>query len=216
MPSVRFEDPVAHQVAVALLDDVAEVNADAEIDALIGGHSDVALDHRVLNRDGAAYGFDDAVELDHRPVASALEHAPVLAGDRGIDEVGAQRPQPRERAIPVRARHPAEADDVGGEDRRDFPGLGHSAPLLQTNLAQRLGYSCSGSKIVRFERRKTTPRRWPNVRNGSTPAGRRRVGSRSACDRRKVSFVNQSHARRSSFRSPVSFAPSARNLPSSE
>ncbi len=98
------------------------------IDALIGGRSDIALDHRVLNRDRASHGFDDAAEFDERPVARALEHAAVLAGDGGVDEVGAQRTQPRERAILVGARHPAEADDVGGQDRRDFPGLGHVSP----------------------------------------------------------------------------------------
>ena len=37
-------DAVAHQVAVSLLDDVAEVNADAEIYAAVGGHASVALD----------------------------------------------------------------------------------------------------------------------------------------------------------------------------
>ena len=36
--------------------------------------------------------------------------------------------QPRERALLVRAREPAVADDVGDQDRRDFPGLAHGAP----------------------------------------------------------------------------------------
>ena len=121
----RDVDAVAHQVAVALLDDVAQMNADPEHDALIGRHSDVALDHRVLNCDRAPHRFDDAAEFDQSPVAGALEHAAVLARDRGVDEVGAQRPQPRERPILVRARHAAEADDVGGQDRGDFAGLAH-------------------------------------------------------------------------------------------
>ena len=38
-------DAVAHQIAVALLDDVAYVNADAQLDAFLGRHADVALDH---------------------------------------------------------------------------------------------------------------------------------------------------------------------------
>ena len=66
-------DAVAHQIAVALLDDVAEMNADAEDDAAILGHAGVALDHRVLNFDGAAHGVDDAAELDDRAVAGALD-----------------------------------------------------------------------------------------------------------------------------------------------
>ena len=121
-------DAVAHQIAVALLDHVAEMNADAKVDAAVVGQADVALDHRVLNRDGAAYGFDDAAELDQRPVAGALEDPPVLASYGGIDEVRAQRPQPSERAVLVHARHAAEPDDVGREDRGDFPGLDHVPP----------------------------------------------------------------------------------------
>ena len=54
------------------------MNADPEHDALILGHADVALDHRVLHFDGAAHGFDDAAELDQSPVTSALEDASVL------------------------------------------------------------------------------------------------------------------------------------------
>ena len=99
-----------------------------KIDALVGRHSDVALDHRILNCDRASHRLDDAAELDQSPVAGALEHAAVLAGDGGVDEFGAQRPQPRERAVLVRARHAAEADDVGGQDRGDFAGLGSSCP----------------------------------------------------------------------------------------
>ena len=40
-------DAVAHQVAVALLDDVAQMNADAKLDALLGRHAGVALDETV-------------------------------------------------------------------------------------------------------------------------------------------------------------------------
>ena len=82
-------DPVAHQVAVGLLDDVAQMNADPEDDALIGRSSDVVLDHRVLNCDGAPHRFDDAAEFDQSPITGALEHVAVLPRDRGVDGVGA-------------------------------------------------------------------------------------------------------------------------------
>ena len=113
-------DAIAHQVAVALLDDVAEMNADAELDALLGRHADVALDQRVLNCDRAAHRFDHAAELDEASIAGALEDAAVMGGYRGVDEIGAQAPETRERAILVRSRDPAEADDVGDQDRRDL------------------------------------------------------------------------------------------------
>ena len=92
-----------------------------------------------------------AAELDQRPVAGALEHPAVLAGDRGVDEFGAQRSEPRERTVFTGACHPTEADHVRGKNSRDFSSFGHSAPLLRTNLAQRLGYNCSGSKTSRFK-----------------------------------------------------------------
>ena len=46
----------------------------------------------------------------------------------GIDQVAPKRPEAREGAILVRSREPAVADDVGDQDRRNFPGFGHSAP----------------------------------------------------------------------------------------
>ena len=62
-------DAVAHQVAVALLDHIAEMDADAELDAALGRKSGVALDHPVLHLDGAANGIDNASELNDAPVA---------------------------------------------------------------------------------------------------------------------------------------------------
>ena len=94
-------------------------------------HAGVALDHGVLHFDGAAHGVDDAAEFDKRAVAGALDHAAIMHGDGGIDEVAAQRPQPRQRPVLVRAREPAVSDDVSGQDRRDFSGLGHRAAPRQ-------------------------------------------------------------------------------------
>ena len=76
-------DAVAHQVAVALLDDVAQMNADAELDAPVGRHASIAFDHAVLHLDRAAHGVDHAAELDERAVAGALDDAPVMRGDGG-------------------------------------------------------------------------------------------------------------------------------------
>ena len=82
-------DAVAHKVAVALLDDVAQMNADAKHDAAVLGHAGVALDHGVLNFDRAAHRVDDAAELDDRAVAGALDDTSVMHGDRGIDRIAA-------------------------------------------------------------------------------------------------------------------------------
>src|ERR1700722_7346983 len=68
-------DAVAHEVAVALLDDIAAMKANPELDALLGRHAGVALDHCGLDFARAAPGPDDAAELDDRAVAGALDNA---------------------------------------------------------------------------------------------------------------------------------------------
>ena len=69
-------DAVAHQVAVAFLDHVAEMDADAKFDALVGRDLSVALDHRSLDFNGAVHCVDDAAELDDAAVARALDDGP--------------------------------------------------------------------------------------------------------------------------------------------
>ncbi len=49
------------------------------------------------------------------------------------------RPEPRERPVLIGAGQPAVADDVGGEDRRDFSGFGHAEPPPLSRVAQRPG-----------------------------------------------------------------------------
>src|SRR5271156_5656333 len=53
------------------------MNADAKLDAPIGRHPGVALDHRALHLDGAAHGVDHAAELDQRSIAGALDTRPL-------------------------------------------------------------------------------------------------------------------------------------------
>ena len=127
-------DAVAHQIAVALLDHVAEMDADAEFDAPLGRHAGIALDHAVLHLDGAAHGVDHAAELDEGSVAGALDYAPVVHGDGRVDQIAAQRPQPRQGAVLVRAGEPAVSDHVGRQNRREFPCLGHGVRYCRNSL----------------------------------------------------------------------------------
>src|SRR5271157_5415626 len=108
------------------------MNADTELDATVSRDARVAFDHRILHFDGASNRVDDAAKLDQRPVAGALEHTSVVHGDGGINQIAAQSSEPRQGAILVRARHPAESDDVGSEDRGEFPGFGHGAPSTRS------------------------------------------------------------------------------------
>src|SRR5271166_839745 len=64
--------PVPLEVAVALLDDVANVDADAKDDAAIVGYTGITFDRRVLHVDRTAHCVDRTAELDNAAVADPL------------------------------------------------------------------------------------------------------------------------------------------------
>jgi hypothetical protein len=80
--------------------------------------------------DRPAHGLDRATELDDRPIAGALDDAAGMGVDRGIDQIAAEAPQARERALFVGAGEPAIADEIGDQDRRELPGLAHCLALV--------------------------------------------------------------------------------------
>ena len=82
-------DAVPHQIAVALLNHVAQMDANPELDAALRRQARIALDHRVLNLDGAPNGVNDTTELDERSIAGALDDTTLMYRDRGIDQVAA-------------------------------------------------------------------------------------------------------------------------------
>ena len=65
------------------------MDADAEFDAPLGRQTGIALDHAVLHFDRAAHGVDHAAELDEAAVPSALDDAPMMGVDGGIDQIAA-------------------------------------------------------------------------------------------------------------------------------
>ena len=88
-------DLFAHQIAISLLDYIAEVDADTKFDASLRWHARVERNHATLDFDGAAHGVDDATKLDERAVAGQLDGAAVVQGNGRIAEVAAQSPEPR-------------------------------------------------------------------------------------------------------------------------
>ncbi len=118
-------DAVSHQIAVALLDDIAKVDADAKFNAAVSLDARVTLDHCVLNLYCATHGIDNAAKFDQRPVAGTLHNPAVMHGDGGIDQVAAQSPKAGKRAVFVRAGEPTEPDHVGRQDRREFALFRH-------------------------------------------------------------------------------------------
>jgi len=87
------------------------------------GHAGVTLEHAVLHFDRAKHRVDHAAKFNQNAVADSLDDAAVTHGDLRIDEIAAQRPQPRQDAIFVRANEPAIADHVRAKDSRQFSGL---------------------------------------------------------------------------------------------
>jgi hypothetical protein len=90
-----YVDAVSHQVAVALLDDIANVDADTKLNPPIRWKARVALEHTVLHLDGAAHSIDHASELDEDSISCPLGHATVMHSDCKVDEITLERPQAR-------------------------------------------------------------------------------------------------------------------------
>jgi hypothetical protein len=118
-------DAVAHEVAVAFLRDVSNMYADPEFDASFQREAGVALAQALLDLDCTPHRVNDAAELHENSVAGALDDPPMMGSDGRIDQIPVQRPEPRQRALLVEARKPAEADHVGGQDRGELSRLGH-------------------------------------------------------------------------------------------
>ena len=141
----------------AFLDYVAEMDADPQFDALVGRDLGVALDHRPLDFNGAVHCVDDTPELDDAAVAGALDDPPVVHGDGRIDEVAAQRPQPRENPVFVGSGKPRIADDVGHQDRGQLSGF--ATALRRRDRVSRFG-SSGQSLWEASQRRERTVDHW--------------------------------------------------------
>ena len=120
---------VAENVAI-LDDDVADIDADAELDPAVRRHFRIALGHSALDVDGAAHGIDDAGELGQQPVARRLHQASAILGDLGIEQGRPVVPQLADRAFLVGAHQPAVAGYIGGQNGRE--------PSLQAVVRQRI------------------------------------------------------------------------------
>jgi hypothetical protein len=99
-----------HAVAedvVALVDDVADVDADAQDDPAVVRDADVAQRHAALEVDREPHRVDDARELEQQAVAHRLDDAAVVLGDLRVDQLAAVRLERGQRAALV-APHQSE------------------------------------------------------------------------------------------------------------
>src|ERR1700729_1468855 len=113
------------------------MNADAKEDAPVLRHFGITFAHRALPFNREAHRIDDAAELDDAAIAGGLDDAAMMHGDEGVDQVAAERPEPRQNSIFVRAGESAIADDIRDQNRRNLPSFGHGAPSRVTQNSTR-------------------------------------------------------------------------------
>ncbi len=123
-------DAVAEQV-VAVDDDVAEIDAHAELHAAVLGHVLVCFRNEVLNGERAAHGLDGACELGDEAVAGSAEDAALMVADGLADDVAVGR-QRADGSFLVLAHQPAVVGDIrrknGGE--LAWRGVSYGPPRL--------------------------------------------------------------------------------------
>ena len=100
-------------------DDVALVDADAQLRALIRRHAGIAPGHAgACTSTAQPWCIDDAGEFDQQPVPGGLENPPVMQGDSRIDQFGADRLQPIERPLLITPISRGIAHDIGSRDHQ--------------------------------------------------------------------------------------------------
>ena len=115
-------DIYALAVAIISLDDhLAEIDADAQIDAFVLGNRSVALGHAALHRHGAFHRIDDTAEFSKHAVAHELEDAPVMPFNVRFEQFFPTGPQALKCPCLVALHERRVADHVGCEDGRELP-----------------------------------------------------------------------------------------------
>src|SRR5262245_55424474 len=108
-------DAIAIQIA-PLDHHIAEIDADAQYDALLLQHPLVCRRHPLLELDRTGDRIDRAGELDQYPVTHHLDDAAVMIGDHWLQDTFAPLFQCSESSRLVLLDEAAVADHVGGQD----------------------------------------------------------------------------------------------------
>src|SRR5215471_15344690 len=98
-----------HSVSVDIapvLDDVAEIDPDAQFKAAIWRHIGVSLRHFALYFNRATHRIDDAGKFEEQAVARSFDDATVMLLDLGIGQFAPDRLQAREGAFLVLTHQP--------------------------------------------------------------------------------------------------------------
>jgi hypothetical protein len=111
----RYVHSIAENVAV-LDDDIANIDANAELDPPLPRQVGVAFSHAALHIKRAAHGVHHAAELSQDSVAGILNNASAVFANLGIDKGAQMFFQLNVRALLVDAGQPTVANDIGGQD----------------------------------------------------------------------------------------------------
>jgi hypothetical protein len=101
---------------VALDDDISQVDADTEPDAVCIGQVGLAIHHGALNVEGAVDGFDDAGKIGQKPVTHELHDASLAFRDLRLHQLFTEGLEAFERSRLVLAHEAREPDYVGGKN----------------------------------------------------------------------------------------------------
>src|SRR5262249_35294016 len=138
----RDIDPIAVTV-VTLDDDVAEVDADAELDMLLFDDMLVAARYAVLKFGRTFDRIDDTAELGKKTIADELEDPTMMIADLRFEQFLAVRLQASECACLVLFHESAVADDIGNQYSGEtalsaFFGHGDAPAFLSKSAVRRI------------------------------------------------------------------------------
>ena len=108
----RYVDPIAKDI-VAINNNVADIDANTELDLLVRRYFGISLWHGALNLDGTTNRIDRACKLHQRAVARSLDDAAAMLRDLRIDDLAPVRLKCREGPFLINPHQSAISGDIG-------------------------------------------------------------------------------------------------------
>jgi hypothetical protein len=102
---------------VVVADDIANIDANTELNAALGRHIGITLNHATLDVDGATHGVHDADEFDQHPIAGGLDDPTPVLRNFGINQFLAVGFQLLKGSLFVNTHQPAVTGSVGRQNR---------------------------------------------------------------------------------------------------
>src|ERR1700730_15766274 len=136
-------NPVAIEVVV-LDDHVAKIDANTELDAVIGSDTSVPLKQCLLHLDPAAYCINAARKFHQHAVPGGLHDLATMFGNFRIDKFAAESFETFKRAFLIRAHQPRISGHICGEDGSETAGLAHPISPVASRRPERRRARSSG------------------------------------------------------------------------